>query len=209
MFAHRLGNLSMRVAMTPARLERPTRPGDFLIAVSGSGATFEVLQRLNGARRHKLRTAALTAERESSATKFVDTPVVLPACVEPRQTEHFSERNLKPAPPSPPSESTFSLNALLVLETIDATVPWAHAAFFELMEGGLDLFLEKPSAPGFEIGGLVVVHDEARIRGRGSANHLQAHLIGRRRSVLLQRRAPRRNPEQPVQGERVGHVPGD
>jgi len=116
MFAHRLGNLGVGVALSPSRHERPTRRGDFMVALTGSGYTYEVLQRLSGARRVGLRTACMTAMRESSAERFVDIAVVVPAVVEPRHTQHFAERQFRPTPATPPSQSTFGFNSLLLLE---------------------------------------------------------------------------------------------
>ena len=122
MFANRLTTLGVKVVMTPSRLEQPAERGDLLLALSGSGYTYEVLQRMNGARRFGLRTAVLTSTRESSVARAGDTSVIVPSTVEPRKTDHFVERRVTPSAPARPSGSTFSLNALLLLEAVFAVL---------------------------------------------------------------------------------------
>ena len=122
MFAHRLANLGIPVAMTPTRIERPTEPDDLLVALTGSGGTYEVLQRLSGARRVGLKTVVLTAVADSPAAKIADVTVLLDASVETLRTERFAKSRVKPDPVRKPTESTFGLNALLTLEAMVAAL---------------------------------------------------------------------------------------
>lgn len=121
MFVHRLANLGLPVALTPSRLERRTRRGDLLVAVSGSGHTYEVLQRIQGARRSGLRTTTVSAVSGSPAATASDIAVIVPA-EEPTTLESYNLRQFQPAPPIPPSRSTFSLHSFLVLESVVAVL---------------------------------------------------------------------------------------
>jgi len=115
-FAHRLATMRMPVAMTPSRLERPVEAGDLLIAISGSGGTFEVIQRLSGARRDGLRTSLWTALADARGATLADLTVVFPGVIEPLGALRYSERQLQVARAPRPSESTFSFGVLLTLE---------------------------------------------------------------------------------------------
>ncbi len=118
MFAHRLANLGLPVAMTPTRLERPCERGDLLFGLSGTGATYEVLQRLSGARKNGLRTAVFTSVPGSPVSFHADSMVVIPAATESPRGQSFAEQRVAATPPPRPSESTFGLNSLLTLEAI-------------------------------------------------------------------------------------------
>src|SRR5262249_25069673 len=114
-FAHRLATLQIPVAMTPSRLERPVMAGDLLVALSGSGGTVEVIQRLSGAKKDGLRTALWTAVPDARGTQFADLTVVVRGEVEPLGAGSYSERQLSVVRALRPSESTFSLAVLLTL----------------------------------------------------------------------------------------------
>jgi len=110
------------VALTPSRLERPARPGDLLTAVTESGASSEVLQRVEAARKDGLRTVAFTAVAGSAVTRLADNTVVIAGRPEGLRANPFVERHLRPVPPAPPGRSSFCLSTLLVLEAAAAVL---------------------------------------------------------------------------------------
>lgn len=115
-FAMRLVHLNLKVFVVGDTVTPALRPGDVLLAVSGTGETASVVNEARVTKELGGRVLAVTANAESALAKLADVLVVVPAKPRRRPVDDYEERRLKGPEAATPLGSLFELSALIFFE---------------------------------------------------------------------------------------------
>lgn len=117
-FAMRLVHLGRKVFVVGDTVTPALRPGDVLLAVSGTGETTSVVNEARVARELGGRVLAVTARRESALARLAEVVVEIPAQPMRRPVEDYELRRLRgPEEVLTPLGSLFELSALIFFES--------------------------------------------------------------------------------------------
>lgn len=115
-FAMRLVHLNLKVFVVGDTVTPAMRPGDCLLAVSGTGETASVVGEARVAKELGGRVLAVTAGPDSQLARLSDVLVEIPAQRLRRSVEEYELRRLKGPEMVTPLGSLFELSALIFFE---------------------------------------------------------------------------------------------
>ncbi|MEM1689883.1 MAG: 6-phospho-3-hexuloisomerase [Candidatus Hadarchaeales archaeon] len=122
-FATRLMHLDLDVYVVGETITPAIRPGDILIAISGSGETDLIIESAKIAKRIGAKIIAITSYPNSSLAKTADLVVTVPGRTKVAKTTRFMRRELAGEHASlAPLGTLFEIGTMVFLDSIIATL---------------------------------------------------------------------------------------
>ncbi|MCD6510033.1 MAG: 6-phospho-3-hexuloisomerase [Thermoprotei archaeon] len=117
-FAMRLMHLGLNVYVIGETITPPIRPGDLLIAISGSGETLSTLTAAQTAKKLGARIAVATSFTDSPLAKIADCIVRIKGRVKARREDYQVRQLMGEHEPLTPLGTLFELSTLVFLDSV-------------------------------------------------------------------------------------------
>ncbi len=117
-FAMRLMHLGLNVYVIGETITPPVKPGDLLVAISGSGETLSTLTAAQTAKNLGARVVAITSFTESPLAKIADCIVRIKGRVKARREDYQVRQLMGEHEPLTPLGTLFELASLVFLDSV-------------------------------------------------------------------------------------------
>jgi len=118
-FAMRLMHLGFNVYVVGETITPPVKPGDLLIAISGSGKTSSTLTTVKTAKKSKTTVVAITSFKDSPIAKLADRTVVIRGRrLEGKEPDYISGQLTGAHEPLTPLGGLFELSTMIFLDSV-------------------------------------------------------------------------------------------
>ena len=118
-FAMRLMHLGFNVYVVGETITPPVKPGDLLIAISGSGKTSSTLTTVKTAKKTKTTVVAITSFKDSPIAKLADRTVVIRGRrLEGKEPDYISGQLTGAHEPLTPLGGLFELSTMIFLDSV-------------------------------------------------------------------------------------------
>ena len=118
-FAMRLMHLGFRVYVVGETISPPVKPGDLLIAISGSGKTSATLTTVKTAKQLKTTVVAITSFKDSPIAKLADSIVLIKGRrLKGKEPDYISGQLTGAHEPLTPLGGLFELSTMIFLDSV-------------------------------------------------------------------------------------------